>query len=148
VPETGDNHSPSGWAGSLAVVPGILFALLPRGTCPVCLAAYSSLLSALGVGALYQARLVAPLTLAFLGVGVIGTAWSSRHHRRWGPLVTTLAGSAAVVAGRFLWDLPALVYLGVAFLIAASVWNLRLRHRVSQPLVQIGGIPEGSDSST
>lgn len=138
--KSASSRSRDAWAGSLAVVPGILLALLPRGTCPACLAAYSSLLSALGVGALYQARLVAPLTLALLGLGLVGIAWSARSHRRRGPFVAALAGSGSVVAGRFLWDVDALVYLAVVLLVAASVWNLWLRRRGSRPLVQIGGV--------
>lgn len=145
VTTTPNDRSRGGWAGSLAVVPGLLLALLPRGTCPACLAAYSGLLSALGVGALYQARLVAPLTLAFLGLGLVGIAWSARSHGRRGPFVATLAGSAGVVAGRFLWDMSVLVYLAVVLLVAASVWNLWLRRRVSHPLVQIGGVSGGRE---
>ena len=137
---TANDRSRGGWTGSLAPVPGILLALLPRGTCPACLAAYSGLLSALGVGALYQARLVAPLTLAFLGVGLVGIGWSGRSHGRRGPFIATLAGSAGVVAGRFLWDVRLLVYLAVVLLVAASVWNLWLRRRGSRPLVQIGSV--------
>lgn len=134
---------PRRWAGSLAVIPGIFLALLPRGSCPACLAAYSSLLSALGVGALYQARLVAPLTLLFLGSGVAGTAWSSRSHGRGEPFLVALAGAASVVVGRLAWDVGPLVYAGVAMLLAASVWNLWLRRRVSQPLVQVHSVLSG-----
>lgn len=136
------------WSGSLAAVPGILFALLPRGTCPACLAAYSSLLLGIGVGALYEARLVAPLTLAFLVVGVLGVGWSGRSHRRRGPLLVTLAGSALVVAGRFAWELTALVYAGAAALAAGSLWNLWLKRPVPQPLVRIERTTGGSCRSS
>lgn len=131
-----------GWASSIAVTPSLLLALLPRVACPACLAAYGSLLSALGVGALYRGRLVEPLIVGFLLLGVIGIAWSSRRHGRRGPLALTLAGSAAVIAGRLISNTSVLVYAGVVMLAAASLWNLWCRPRRS-PLVQIEGPAQG-----
>jgi hypothetical protein len=116
-----------GLLGSLALVAGGLVALLPRGACPACVAAYGGFLSALGVGATARGRVLAPLTVALLLGGVAGVAFSARRHGRRGPLWATVAGSAAVLAGRFAWNVPRLVYAGAALLLLAAAWNLRLR---------------------
>ncbi len=126
-----------GWASSVAVTPSLLLALLPRVACPACLAAYGSLVSTLGVGALYRARLVEPLIVGFLLLGVVGIAWSSRQHGSRGPLALTVAGSAAVIGSRLIWNTSAIAHVGVVMVAVASLWNLWCRSR--RPLlVQIG----------
>lgn len=127
-----------GWASSLAVAPSLLVALLPRVACPACLAAYGSLLSVFGVGALYRTKLVEPLVAGFLLLGVIGIAWSSRGHGRRGPLALTIVGSALVIANRYLWQNSLMAYAGILSLATASLWNLRCMARRSQ-LLQIEG---------
>lgn len=112
---------------SLALLPGALLALLPSATCPACIAAYAGVLSALGLGFVFNERVLAPLIAVLLAVGVASVAWSTRSHRRPGPLAATVAGSAAVVAGRLIWNLPALLYLGIGVLIAAATWNFWLK---------------------
>ena len=81
------------------------------------------------------------LILAFLAVSVASIAWSTRSHRGLGPLVASLAGSAAVVTGRLVWTIPAVVYAGIALLMGASLWNLWLKRPRSKPLVQIEVMP-------
>jgi len=122
-----DKRRRRGWLRSVALLPGALLALLPAATCPVCLGAYFSVLSALGLGFLANERIVAPLIAALLALGVFGVVRSTRRHRRVGPLVVTVVGSAAVVAGRLAANIPALLYPGVALLLAGSLWNLWLQ---------------------
>jgi len=125
------------WLRSLAVLPGAAIALLPVAHCPACLGAYFAVLSALGLGFLVTEHVLAPLIALFLVLGLGTVAWSTRSHRRFGPLVVTLVGSAAVVVGRLIWSLPAMLYGGVALLIAAALWNLWLKRPRSDSLVQI-----------
>ncbi|MHB1845174.1 MAG: MerC domain-containing protein [Deltaproteobacteria bacterium] len=119
---------------NLALLPGAALALLPSAHCPLCLGAYGALAASLGVGALVTERVVAPLIAAFLAVGIATVAWSARSHRNQGPLAVTVLASAAVAAGRLLWNVPALVYVGGAFLIGASLWNLWLKRPRPEPL--------------
>lgn len=125
------------WIRSLAVLPGALLALLPSATCPMCLAAYAGVLSAVGLGFLFNERVLAPLIVIFLAIGIFSVAWSTRSRRRREPLLGTLLGSAAVVAGRLIWHVPALVYSGVALLLAASLFNLWLKRPRREPLIPI-----------
>ncbi|MCI0694836.1 MerC domain-containing protein [candidate division KSB1 bacterium] len=121
----------------MALLPGAVLSLLPSMTCPFCIAAYAGMFSAIGLGFLVNERVLAPLIGIFLFVGVASVAWSTRSHRRPEPLIATIAGSAAVVAGRLIWNEPAVLYVGIVFLIGASLWNLWLKRPRSQQVFQI-----------
>lgn len=125
------------WLRSLALVPGAVLALLPAVSCPACFAAYIGVMSAAGLGFLVNERVLAPLILLFLTIGVVGVAWSTRSHRKPGPLLLTVLGSVAVVVGRILWSLPVVLYGGIALLVGASLWNLWEKRPISEPLVQL-----------
>lgn len=130
------------WIRSVALIPGVLLSLAPSATCPACLAGYAGLLSAVGLGVVLHERLLTPLIVLFLVVGIVSMAWSARAHRRPGPLLLTLVGSAAVVAGRLVWHIHFLLYTGVVLLIGASLFNLWLKRPRAAPLVQIGQAQE------
>jgi copper chaperone len=132
-----------GWIRSLAVLPGALLPLLPSATCPMCLAAYAGVLSAVGLGFLFNERVLGPLIVVFLTIGIFSVAWSTRSHRRLGPLVVTVVGSGVVVAGRLVWNIPMALYTGVGLLVGASLWNLWLKRPRAEPLVQIGSPHDG-----
>jgi len=136
----GDRHR---WFRSLAPVPGAALALLPSATCPACVAGYAGVLSAAGLGFLFDDRILAPVVGALLVVGVASVAYSTRSHRNPGPLAATLVGAGAVAAGRLLWNLPILLYAGVALLLGASLWNLWLKRRQPAPLLQVRSIHSG-----
>src|SRR5437867_2165363 len=110
----------------LTSLPGVLFPLLPKGACPLCLGAYGGLLSAVGLGFLATDRVLAPLIIAALGMAVGGVALTTLGHRKLGPLTTSLVGAGAVATGRFLWNVPLVLYGGLTLLFLASLWNLWL----------------------
>lgn len=122
---------------ALSALPGAVIAVLPSAHCPFCLGAYGALLSSVGLGVLIKENVLGPLIAAFLFLGVVAVAWSTRSHRHPGPLTATIAGSVAIAAGRLHWTIPILVYLGGAIVLAASLWNLWLKRRQPQPLVEI-----------
>lgn len=126
-----------GWLRSLALLPAALLAILPHLTCPACWPAYAALLSSVGLGLLALDRILTPLLVGALAVGLASVAWSTRSHRQWGPFWATLVGSVGVAAGRLLWTVPALVYGGAAVLIGASLWNLWLKRPRAAPLVSL-----------
>jgi len=126
--------------GALGVVPGALLAALPSATCPACLGAWAALASALGLGFLFQERVLLPLTVGFLVLQLATVAWSARHHRQTGPLVATALGAGAVVLGRLIFRAPPLLYVGIVLLVGASLWNLWLK-RLGRPVADPPLVP-------
>jgi len=126
------------WIKSLLLLPAAVLPLLPAATCPFCIAAYAGVVSALGLGFLLNERIMLPLIVFFMAVSVATVGWTSRSHRRKGPLVTTVMGAAAVVLGRVALNVPVLVYFGVGLLVFGSAWNLWLKRPRRVPLVQLG----------
>jgi hypothetical protein len=80
----------------------------------------------LGVGYFFRRDVLIPVIVVFLVLGIVGAFASKRRHRHSGPLVTTVCGSAAVVAGKLIWDIPLIVDGGAALLFAAATWNVYL----------------------
>jgi hypothetical protein len=82
-------------------------------------------------------RVLAPLIAVALVVGLVAVAWSTKSHRRPGPLLLSVAGSAALACGRLIWSITPLVYIGGVVLLGASLWNLWLKRRRPEPIVAI-----------
>lgn len=125
------------WLQTLVAIPAAVLPLLPSFSCPVCVAAYAGLLSSLGLGFLLTDRVQRPLVVFFLTIMLGSVVLATRQHRRLGPLYMVVPGALAVVAARIVWNVPWLVYAGVALLIVGTVWNLMLK-RDRRPLVQLG----------
>ena len=101
---------------------GSLFALL----CYLGFGPLIALLSAIGAGFLVNDAVLAPLLVVFLVIGGIGLGVTYRRHRRIGPVVIHIAGAVAVFFFTFVLFVTPLVWLGVAGLIAASLWDFVL----------------------
>jgi len=130
--------SERGWKATLLSVPAILASLIPTVTCPLCITAYTALLSTLGLGFLMSSTYLLPLTLALLAVAVAALGYEAVKRGIWAPFVMCLCGSALILIGKFfLASLPA-TYAGVALLFGASIWNLaprltRFRSQAAEP---------------
>lgn len=124
-------RSTSGWHGSLATVPGIGFALLPKLACPACWPAYAGLLSSVGLGFLLNTAYLLPLTALFLILAIAALAFRAQHRRGHAPFVLGLAAAAAVLAGKFLFDSNATTYAGIGLLVTASMWNAWPRRTIN-----------------
>lgn len=105
---------------------GSLFTLL----CCLGFGPLIALLSAIGAGFLVNDVVLAPLLVVFLVIGGIGIGVTYRRHRLIGPLVVHIAGAVAVFMFTFVLFVTPLVWLGVAGLIAASLWDFALGRRV------------------
>jgi len=106
-----------------AALPGIGAALLPIGTCPACWPAYAGLLGSLGLGFLLDVTYLLPLTVGLFALALFALAWRASTRRGYRPFVVGLLGSAIALTGKFVLLVDPLVYVGVAGLLVASVWN-------------------------
>ena len=129
-------------------VPGIVAALLPSLTCPLCWPAYAGVLSALGVGFVGTTAYLLPLTATFLAIAVGALTFGARRHGRHGPLALGLVGSAIVLLGKFVLDATAATLGGVGMLVVASVWNVWPRRATAFPCSACVPAATGSTKAT
>ncbi len=114
----------TGWSRALAALPGAGVALLPVGACPACWPAYAGLLGSLGMGFLLDTAYLLPLTAGFLAVALLPLGYRARGRRGFGPLGLGVVATATAFLGKFALDSNATLYLGLALLIGASIWNM------------------------
>ena len=96
--------------------------LVPKAICPVCSPAYTAVLSWLGLG-FFATTYLLPLTGGFLAVALAMLLFRASTRRTWEPFWFGMIGAAAVLGGKFWINSPATTYLGVGFLIVASILN-------------------------
>lgn len=113
----------TGWRSSLATLPGIGLAFLPKIACPACWPAYAGVLTSLGLGFLLDVRWLFPLTAVFLLIAVVALGFRARRRRGFGPFFVGLGASTIVLAGKFGFESDLAMYGGLALLVAASIWN-------------------------
>jgi len=94
------------------------------GACCLGFAPFLAGLSAIGAGFLINDLVLIPLFAAFLGITLWGLWTSRKRHNHPGPFF--LGTAAAIVAFAALWFFAPLAYLGLATLVAASVWDIVL----------------------
>ncbi len=123
------------WLQTIIAIPAAVLPLLPSFSCPVCVAAYAGLLSALGLGFLLTDRVQRPLIVAFLIVSVASVGWAGRQYQSVGPSILVLLGSAAIIAGRLVWSVTPALYVGVVCLVAGTVWNMILKRPRRNPIL-------------
>lgn len=111
-----------------AIVPGILIAIAPK--CPFCWAAYLSAFASLGISVEipYQPWLL-PVLTGLLAVNLIALLLRARGRKRFGAFFLCLLGGAAIVIGKSSFESGLLIALGLACLIAGSLWNAALGTR-------------------
>ena len=110
---------------------GLWAALLPAlacALCPACLSTFAKVLSVLGIGfGLSEMQHLAVLVMA-IGASVGVSAWRSWRTRRVWPIAIALSGTALVLTGHLLGDLPALEWAGVLVLLGGGLTeHFRLR---------------------
>jgi uncharacterized membrane protein len=107
------------------------FALVPKVICPFCVPALTALLSSVGLSyLLLTATYLLPMTAAVLSVAVGSLFVTTRTDSAFGPFWIGLAASIGILIGKFSLNSAAVMYGGVALLIAASVWSVA-RHRAT-----------------
>ena len=130
--------------GFLAI-PAAIASMLPVLGCPLCWPGYAALLSSLGVGFLTSARYLFPLTIALLGIALLGLAIQARRQGLM-PLMLAAVASVAIVVGKFALDVSALTYAGVALLLLASALSVIQGREASSACAECGSIPDPSST--
>lgn len=105
---------------------GIAGTLITAACClgfPAVLAVFS----AIGLGFLIHDAVLLPLLVVFLAVTLVGLFYGYRRHRRPGALLLGAASALGTLGFIFLVTVPALAYLSIAGLVAASLLNIALR---------------------
>lgn len=119
------------WLSSLA---GVGAVILPKGLCPICVAAWGGMLGSLGIVLVEEnVRWILGLTLS---VGLAGFALSVRRHRRWWTAALAVVAAVTTFVGRSLFHEPTL-YGGIVLLVAATAADSWARKHPWAPLVQI-----------
>jgi len=111
------------WRSLLTAIPGLGAAVLPVGVCPACWPAYAGVLGALGLGSLMKTAYLIPVTGVFLVLALSGLAYRAQHRNGYRPFMLGIVGVLAAMIGKFIADNTVMLYLGMACLTGASVWN-------------------------
>jgi len=116
-----------------SLLPTFGVALLPKLSCPACWPAYSGLLSSMGLNFVNYTPYLLPLTLIFIGLAVGALAYKARQRRGYAPLYLGLIAGATLIVGKFNFNSDTTMYIGMAMLVAASLWNAWPRRNLQDP---------------
>ncbi len=111
------------WKTGAATLPAIGFSALPKVACPACWPAYAGFLSSVGLGFLLDDAFLLPLTGVFLAIAIGALAFWAKRRRNYRPLWVGMTASAMILVGKFIFDSNVTMYVGIAVLVGASVWN-------------------------
>lgn len=126
----------TGWFSSIG---GILAVAMPKGLCPVCVAASGGMLASLGLGFLAVETNIRWILAVTLAIGVAGFVLSARRHRRWWTLALGVLGAVTLFVGRLML-VDVVLYGGMVLLVgatAADFWARKRAARAQVALVQL-----------
>jgi len=118
------------WITRTADKAGALGSVVAAASCPACFPALASLGTALGLGFLggYEGLIINTLLPLFAAVALFANALGWLRHRQWHRSLLGMIGPAMVLAAMLLffghWWAARLLYAGLAFMVAASLWDL------------------------
>jgi len=107
----------------VAAIPAIGLAFLPKLVCPVCWPVYTTLLSSMGIGFVNYTPYLMPLTFVFVLVAVGTILYRAKTRKGYGPFVVGLFASIILLLGKFAFNSDSALFVGVGFLVIASLWN-------------------------
>jgi hypothetical protein len=109
---------------SIAALPSVGVALLPKLTCPICWPAYTALLSSAGISFVNYTPYLLPTLAMLLAITLWALAYRAPARRGYGPFWVGLLASLTVVVGKFILDSDPALLLGSGLLVGASLWNI------------------------
>jgi mercuric ion transport protein len=111
------------WKRLMALIPVIGTALMPKLTCPACWPAYAGFLGIFGIRFVNYTPYLLPMTLAFLVIVLASLAYRAKQRRGFSPFLIGVVGSVILSVGKFNFDSDGGMYIGLAIIMAASLWN-------------------------
>jgi len=109
--------------------------------CPFCFLAYFGIFGVATASASVYSVWLPPLTAIWVVLTIGMLFFRPGGHNRYGPGLVGIFGGFAVLVGRFVIDYRALVYAGVAALLAAVVWRTWSRRLSTELCAQCDEIP-------
>lgn len=109
---------------------GALGSVIGAASCPACFPALAGLGAALGLGFLggYEGLFINTLLPLFAAIALVANALGWFRHRQWHRSVLGMVGPAMVLTAMLLffghWWTANLLYAGLAFMVAISLWDL------------------------
>jgi hypothetical protein len=114
---------------TLMAISSAVLAVAPK--CPICFLAYFGIFGVATASASVYRVWLPPLTAIWLALTVGMIFFQRGGRRRYGPGLLGIFAGLAVFVGRFIFDYQALVYAGIAALVAAVVWRSWFRRPTS-----------------
>lgn len=112
-----------GFLGTFSIGPGVGAALLAKASCPLCYPAIAGFLSSIGLGFLFKGANFYLLMSFFLMIALFGLGFKANTRRGYVPLYVGIVGAITALLFHYLNN-QYLSYLGIGFLVLASIWNL------------------------
>ena len=113
----------AGKVGAVSIGPGLGAAILAKASCPLCYPAIGGFLTSMGLGFLFEGVYFYILAGIFILLSLFGLAFRAKSRRGYNPFWLGIVGVVTGVLGRY-FTIEILFYIGVAILVAASLWNL------------------------
>ncbi|MDP6442641.1 MAG: hypothetical protein QGG36_16910 [Pirellulaceae bacterium] len=118
-----DRKTATGSRSFLSVLLAVAIALLPRLACPCQMPAYVGLLGSMGLAFLTKTVYLFPLTATCLTFAVGGLVVGANRRQGLPPFFVGAVGATALLIGKFVFGWNPAIYVGVALMLAASLWN-------------------------
>lgn len=99
---------------SLAVLPGVGLALIPKLICPACWPADAGLLGSLGLGFINYTPYLLPLTMLFMTLAVASLAYCASSRQGYKPFILGVLATAVVIDGKFFFANDLAMYGGIS----------------------------------
>lgn len=120
---------------------GSLGSLGLAAACPACFPQLAAVGAVFGLGALasYEGQIFF-LTKVLVAVAMVGYIWAYRAHRRVWVLGLGVGGGVLFFLGLYVFGSEALIYVGFASMLVASIADLWMRWRARHPVVGSGEV--------
>lgn len=104
-----------------SILVSIVLALFPK--CPLCLAAYLTVFGSFGLSMMPYLKWLLPVLIGLLLMHLF-LLFRKRKEQGYGPLVSSLVGSAVLLSGRLFFEFnKPMLFAGMGLLILGSLWN-------------------------